>query len=327
MENKKYKYNIDIQDEIVNIYSPYNEEMITFIKALPGRKWNPDNKCWSITKEYLDIFQSKFPQKEIVENNTISKEFIEDIIKYKIKFGKDDYIQQSKSLKPSNLHCVRRNVYVLAGLEEDETDIAYNYSECAKTGSMRHESIQDTLIRMTNEGSNWSYIDVADYVKEQQEKGFCKDIRVGSKKGAETHLYNDSLHLSFFCDGIVKYNPTGEYYLFEFKNKTSKKAKECDEFPEEHLEQVTIYCDCLNLNKVLLLVENRDTCELVIPPLFEVTDKMKQELRQRIEYSIDCFNKQIIPPKPENINCLFCTYKNQCKKVDEFNENPLKSVV
>lgn len=324
MENKKYRYNIDIQDEIVNIYFSYNEEMITFIKALPERKWNPDNKCWSITKEYLDIFQSKFPQLEIPENNTISKDFLEDIKLSIEKYIKQDYNGMSKTYKPSGLHCPRKCVFIRAGIPEGEKVISYANSGCAETGSIRHEYIQNILLRMTND-SNWSYENVADYIENKHKEGKCLDVTVGEQQGVETHLYNNRLHLSFLCDGIVKYKPTGEYYLFEFKNKTSSKAKECDIFPEEHLLQVICYCLNLDLSKVLLLVENRDTCELIIPPLFEVTDEMKKQLEQNLLYYEDCVNKQIVPNKPENINCKFCSYQEICKKYDEENISPFKN--
>ena len=328
MEEKKYKYSYNVQGDLTSIESGYVPEIIEFIKALPYRKWNPDNKSWTIKTEDLQVFQARFPQKEFIENNTISKEFIEDIQKFIENYNNSHKYQQSKTYKPSGLHCLRKCVFIRAGVPEGESESKYNWSGCAASGSARHEYIQDYLIKMTEDpNSKWSYIDVGDYVEKKHQEGKCLEVEVGNKSGAETHLYNNTLHLSFLCDGIVQYRPTGEYYLFEFKNKTSAKAKDVDEMPQEHILQVVCYCMNLDLSKVLLLVENRDTCELSIPPLYEVSEEQKKKLRDDLLFAEECVGNKKIPDRvKEQGICKFCSYANICNKIEEEGYNPLLEV-
>ena len=276
----------------------------------------------------LQVFQARFPQKEFIENNTISKEFIEDVQKFIENYNNSHKYQQSKTYKPSGLHCLRKCVFIRAGVPEGEPESKYNWSGCAASGSARHEYIQDYLIKMTEDpNSKWAYIDVGDYVEKKHQEGKCLEVEVGDKSGAETHLYNNTLHLSFLCDGIVQYRPTGEYYLFEFKNKTSAKAKDVDEMPQEHILQCICYCMNLDLSKVLLLVENRDTCELSIPPLYEVSEEQKKKLRDNLLFAEECVENKKIPDRvKEQGICKFCSYANICNKIEEEGYNPLLEV-
>lgn len=220
----------------------------------------------------------------------------------------------STYFKPSGMQCERSMYYVGKGFKPAKGEIHYNWLNAADTGSRRHEGIQQTLMEMSADPeSNWIYVDVGEYIQNKHNEGKCLDVEVGNKKGAETHLYNKRLNLSFLCDGIVQYKPTGEYLLFEFKNKKSAKFQTSKlAFPQEHYDQVVVYCDTLDLTKVLLLMEDRDTLELSCPELFEVTQLMKDSMEQKILKVIECIKNDIVPDKPENANCYFCPYKIYC---------------
>jgi CRISPR/Cas system-associated exonuclease Cas4 (RecB family) len=51
--------------------------------------------------------------------------------------------------------------------------------------------------------------------------------------------------------------------------------------------------------------------------MFNVTDEMKKSLLDKINDCNGYVERQITPPKPENITnkiCAYCSYKNTCKK-------------
>ncbi len=250
----------------------------------------------------------------------INQIFVSDVKNAIENFVKEDSknYKPSQTLKPSGLKCPRACYYGLLGFQPSPSQTRYNWTNAADTGSRRHEGIQETLLRMTRENYDWEYVSVADYIKEKQEQGRCTNIRVGSTKGAETHLYCDELKMSFFCDGILKYRPTGKYYLFEFKNKKSEKYKKTEfVFPKEHYEQCVVYCTLLDLDEVLLLMEDRNTLELSCPELFKVNTEMKYEMLNKINSILDYAEKQELPPKPQisdsELGCYFCPYKIYCE--------------
>jgi hypothetical protein len=37
----------------VSVYAPYNKQFIKEIKGIPGRKWDPRKKCWTIPPAWL----------------------------------------------------------------------------------------------------------------------------------------------------------------------------------------------------------------------------------------------------------------------------------
>lgn len=244
----------------------------------------------------------------------INEVFVTDIKNAIEKFASETKTP-STYFKPSGMSCERVMYYTALGFKPAAGISKYNWINAADTGSRRHEGIQETLVRMTNEGYNWEYIDVETYIKEKQAQGKCLDVRVGSKHGMETHLYHDKFNLSFLCDGIVRYKPTGEYFLFEFKNKKSEKYKATEfKFPMDHYDQCVVYCMVLDLEKTLLLMEDRNTLELSCPELFIVTDEMKTKMQEKIFRVLDFVNKQELPGKPESTkNCMFCPFKIYCE--------------
>lgn len=246
------------------------------------------------------------------------KLFIEDMKRAILEF--DNELRGAKvpstTFSPSGMHCERAMYYKAKGQAQHPSEQRYNWNQAAKIGSLRHEAIQEVLLGMNDRpGYDWEYVDVKKYVEAKQKEGKCLDIEIGQQQGAETHLYNRKLNLSFLCDGIIKKKSSGEYFLFEFKNKKSTKwAAQCYSFPNEHYDQVVCYCMCLDLEKVFLVMENRDTCELVCPELFIVTDDMKAKMKEKIERVLNAVKINKAPRKlDDEKDCYFCAYKYLCQ--------------
>ena len=130
----------------------------------------------------------------------------------------------------------------------------------------------------------------------------------------ETKLYHKELNMSFMCDGIIKYK--GRYYILELKTENSYKFMNRKDVDPSHYNQGTAYSLALGIDQVLFVYISRDILDMKAF-MFNVTDEMRDNL---LEYIYECdgyIERQITPPKPENITrkaCTYCGYREQCKK-------------
>lgn len=246
-----------------------------------------------------------------------NKKFLVDLMSCIERREKEHRRRGSNWYKPSSLHCMRNMYFTRTKAPQDEQLVEYNSTGMADTGTRRHEAIQEALLDMQKMGYDWEYVDVAEYVKKKQEFGKCRTLQVKETVGAETHLIDTALNISFRCDGIIRRISTNEYFLFEFKNVVSFKYAQLDgKALEQHHNQVICYCTALDLDKAFITYENRDVCTLEVPEIFEVTQDMKDWL---VGYIAECegyVERLIAPPKTEDSkNCRFCPYKTICRKV------------
>lgn len=215
---------------------------------------------------------------------------------------------------PSSLVCSRQMYYRRTGAVQEADDASYNAINMADTGTRRHEGIQEVLLFMTDR-SDWTYVNVADYVKE---KGLDY-LEVVGQHGAETHLRDNTMGLSFMVDGLLLHKPTNKYYLFEFKNVVSfkfEKVVKTGKILPDHHNQVTIYCRELQLDNAFVVYENRNTCELCVPQCYAVSDKDKAVLVDLITSTEECVRAGRVPDKYEGkLNpCKYCRYKKECSR-------------
>jgi CRISPR/Cas system-associated exonuclease Cas4 (RecB family) len=115
--------------------------------------------------------------------------------------------------------------------------------------------------------------------------------------------------VSFLTDGIIKYK--GKYYILEIKTMNTQKYIESKQVRSEHTAQGTLYCLLFHLSSVLYLYEDRGMLNKKAF-LYNVTEEMKDELVQKMQYISDCVEKQTPPDIPENKKCTYCPYMNLC---------------
>lgn len=252
-----------------------------------------------------------------VVDRSINERFASDVRSAIVKYDTIHSREGSNNYKPSSMNCMRNMYFTRIKCPKDETVVDYQLVGMADTGTRRHEAIQDILCDMESMGYDWKYIDVESYVLEKQKNNKCQDLKIIGKSGAETHLLDTNLHVSFRADGIVQQISTGDYYLFEFKNQTSFKYRDKICIDEEHINQVVCYCTLLDLDKAMVLYENRDICELTCPQILEVTEQMKQDLC--IGKLLECeeYVRNLTPPPKcsDDKYCKWCEYKRSCRKV------------
>lgn len=247
------------------------------------------------------------------DKQPVNKLFLRDVMAAIEKINLAGRRKPTKTYKPSSFSCLRQMYYQIIGAEIDKIVEPYNGIGMADTGTRRHEAIQGVLTKMDSLGFRWEYMDVGEYIEAQQRKGKCKDIVVRNRRGYEVALFHSGLNMSFMCDGIIRDNDEGEYYLFEFKNQASFKYRGKEHIDKEHEDQVSAYCMALELDRSLVLYENRDTCELECPEVFEVTEEMKKKQVAKILECDSYVAKNTPPPKTEDKKlCRWCKYKTVC---------------
>lgn len=246
-----------------------------------------------------------------------NKKFLKDLMSCIERCEQTERRKGSTYYKPSSMHCMRNMYFTRTNAPQDEGYTEYNSTGMSDTGTRRHEAIQEVLLKMQTFGYDWKYLDVAEYVKEKQKFGKCTTLQIKGKQGAETHLIDTSLNLSFRCDGIIRRISTNEDFLFEFKNVVSFKYNQLeDHCLEQNHNQVICYCTVLDLDKAFVTYENRDTCLLEVPEVFEVTKEMKNWLCNYISECEGYVERMIAPPKTkDDKNCRYCSYKTICRKV------------
>lgn len=222
----------------------------------------------------------------------------------------------STAYSPSGMNCIRQMYYKRSGAVPDKETTVYTDVGMADTGTGRHEDIQNALIWMTSHGSRFRYIDVSRYVEEKQKRGKCLQLVVTGSCGAETALWDKERDVRFRCDGIIYDSVTHIFYLFEFKNQISSSAagKACVDM--KHHCQVDCYCAELDLQYALVTYENRDTCQLYVPEVYEVTEYAKLSIMRKIDECEHAVKYLKVPARPTNLSssdCRWCRYRSHCR--------------
>lgn len=216
----------------------------------------------------------------------------------------------SQSYKPSSMNCIRGMYYQMIGAEPEKGDTTYCLVGICNAGTDIHVRVQTAVEHMKDSGMDCEYIDVAEFVKSRH----LDYLDIVSKSGMETKLYHKELHMSFLCDGIIRYK--GHYYILELKTEMSAKWNRRESVDPSHYAQGTAYSIAFNIPEVLFVYINRDVLDMK-SYMFVPTDDMKQELVGKIEECDGYVSRMICPPKPEDVSkkaCSYCGYRKQCSK-------------
>ena len=247
-----------------------------------------------------------------IANNELSieEQFLQDL-KTSIEKANNQPYKPSQTIKPSSFNCVRNAYYQLIGAEPEQSNATYNLAGICESGTDRHIRMQQNIERMKEVlGVDCEYINVEDFVKQRN----LTDLEIKGKSGMETKLYNKRYNMSFMCDGIIRYK--SKYFIFEFKTESANKFYKRQGVDEGHYNQAMSYSLNFGLNKVLFLYECRDLLDLKAY-IFEVTDKARNQLIEKIEKTLQFAKDKKVPPKPSDVTkktCNYCAYKNQCRK-------------
>lgn len=214
----------------------------------------------------------------------------------------------SRRYKPSSLHCLRQMYYQLTEAELDkQTSKTGEFLSICESGTDRHKRIQNVLCHMRKYGIDCDYLDVEQYVKENN-----LPLEVVSKNEYETKVYDPANNIIFLCDGILKYK--GKLFVFECKTESSFKAMNRSFVDDSHKYQAYTYAFEFGIDDVLFLYENRDLC-IKKSFILHVTDENKKFIIDRVKDCDKYVEMKVVPPKQEADKkiCQYCDYKTQCK--------------
>lgn len=244
------------------------------------------------------------------EKVPVEQDFLQNL-KRSIELTADKYSGlPSKTYKPSGMNCIRASYYQIMGVQPDESHSNYTLVGICNSGTDIHVRVQTAVEQMKDNGIDCEYIDVAEFVHSRG----LDYLEIKSKNGMETKLYHKELNMSFMCDGIIKYK--GRYYILELKTESSYKFMNRKDVDPSHYHQGIAYSLALNIDQVLFVYISRDILDMKAF-MFNVTDEMRQSLEAYIHECDGYIERQITPPKPEDVarkTCSFCGYRNQCKK-------------
>lgn len=242
---------------------------------------------------------------------SVSESFLEDF-KRSVVLTEEKYDGiPSKTFKPSGLSCRVACYYQIMGVKPDSGNTSFNMIGICNSGTDIHVRVQTSIMQMKENGIDCEWIDVAEYIKEQG----LDYLIVREKKGTETKLYDTryGTYISFMCDGIIKYK--GKYYILEIKTESSNKWYSREGVDSKHYRQAISYSNSFKLDTVLFMYVDRDLLNVKTFE-FVVTNEMRHELISFFNEVQGYVERQIVPPKDENLPktaCRYCSYIARCK--------------
>lgn len=273
------------------------------------------------------MFSLRAVEKSKEADKNIASLFLKRIEEAVIQLD-DDY-KPSSHHTPSSMICVRQMYFKRKGVTPEAETKSASMIGILESGTARHDAIQRVLDKMDELGMEFKYMDVEEYIKEND----IKDIDIIGKTGMETKCYNTKYGISFLTDGIILHKPTGEYFIFEYKTEVTQKFTRRDKQELVHETQGAAYGLSFNINKTLFVYEDRNFCN---KKCFEyvVTDEDKiNKVVAKIESCEEHIKNGTVPPKVTNKDidptfvggkdrsvgpsakvCLYCKYKEECQK-------------
>lgn len=241
----------------------------------------------------------------------IEEAFVADLEAAIEKNDFDGAREPSRCYKPSSMHCIRNMYFQIVGEQQDAERQTACLIGIGQSGTDRHERIQRAVAEMKNQGIDCEYIDVEQYVKENN----LDHLEIVKRSGMEVKLRHKTLNISFLCDGIIRYK--GRYFILEIKTESIYKWQARTAVAEEHITQGTTYSACFNIDDVLFLYENRDNCSKKAYVLHVTSEMKQQHVLSKIEECDGYVSRLIPPPKPTDVSkktCGYCKYKGACGK-------------
>lgn len=238
----------------------------------------------------------------------VNEAFLDDLNFCIVKRDTQSRRIPSKSYKPSSLNCIRTMYYQVTGETPDPRSIEASFVGIGESGSARHEYLQSAAAGMAEFVDEYEWVDVAK---------FCENkpwLTVVAQDNYETLIYDSQRNIRFKCDGLIRYK--GKFYILEFKTEMSTKYYGREGVAKEHVNQFSCYGACLGVFDVLVIYENRDTCD---KKSFHV--HLDQEDTDRVfEHISNCqsyVDNGVVPPVPAEKSskfCRYCDYKSACRR-------------
>jgi len=225
--------------------------------------------------------------------------------------------RSSTYYKPSSMNCLRNMYYGVKGaLRGDILEpMKTNVIGICESGTDRHKRIQSYITKMNEKGFSWEYLDVAQYIKDNNlsnlevKENYHKD----DEDNFETLLVDKELNMILSMDGLLKYNGT-EIIGFEYKTESDSTWVNRVDINEDHKNQAFAYASRLGIDRIIFVYENRNNC-FKKSYMLNITKENKDYIINRVNDCEKYVKNNTLPPKTDNKKtCYFCKYKDICDK-------------
>ena len=304
----------------------------------------------------LDLFVIADEDKEILEfaelvgwaPTSINEKFLRQY-QETLKLENPDRPKKAGFIRPSSLtECVRKLTFEYTAEPEE---FGYDGTpRIGESGTDAHTRIQNYIASMKEHDFDVEFIDVKDYLRDHPKPWLeiidetanhtiletdikankivymDGDVRKEKKLnwymerflGPETLLYNNQTKSRFKADGIVKY--LGKYYVLEIKTENNRKYTSHNKTLEPHDKhklQGTFYGLSFEIDSVMFLYENRDTCATFVT-IFELDEAIKRKVKHLIKETIRYGDNGWIAPRTlDKYECKFCPFQTRCMAIGE----------
>lgn len=240
----------------------------------------------AVSSDFLDLYNEAIDSKIIAQNAE----------------------PKHRTFAPSAFRCPRISWFRLRGVQPDKPNKPDRILQfTADIGTACHELIQSTLSERL--GDDW--LDVGEYLA-QANLGYQYEV---SKDGFETHVEIFDPPVRFACDGLVRWK--GEYYLLEIKTSEYSSWDELTSAKPQHVDQIKFYATLLNIDKVLVMYQDRQYGEIKCYEM-KITLQDMKGIRDKIKYVQDMVESNLAPEKlPKDdpwCTAAHCPYYQKCKE-------------
>lgn len=225
--------------------------------------------------------------------------------------------------RPSSMGGCKRMLYFMrTQAEQDKEDRSVQLEEICNSGTDRHLRIQKLL----EDIPELELYDLEQVVKEANLKGINTEFMGWNTDHTEARCKNEDLSLFFQPDGVGRF--MNKEIVIEIKTESTYQFNMRYEPKTEHMIQATCYAMGLGMDYILFFYEDRNFLAHK-PYLVKVTDEMRQEVIDKINFVNSSIATGTLPEKEED-KCTYCNYKNKCKRADipkkepEHTEEPQK---
>ena len=105
---------------------------------------------------------------ETKKQSPIAESFLMDLIQSIERTANKNEKKPSPHYKPSSLNCIRNMYYQIVGQDMDESIKEAVLVGIGESGTDRHERIQKAIMQMKSNGFDCEYLDVGEYVEENE---------------------------------------------------------------------------------------------------------------------------------------------------------------
>lgn len=242
----------------------------------------------------------------------------------------DNHIDEHKSsgylFKPSSISRCSREIYYSIKYPDKKLKFSPQMKRVLGNGNALHNRIRNYLTDLGLLWGKWFCNKCEDYVVNNNSfkeinnntiysvPSYCPTcLNDENIEYEEVCFANDNLSLFGMIDGFIVIN--NELFILEIKSINNSGFTKLNSPKQEHIEQINLYCYLTNIDKAIILYENKDNQDLK-EFLVEKDKDLVLNLLEKIKFLRNCLETNTIPNRICNsnvtYNAKYCPYNHIC---------------